>query len=585
MSDNTINNAPQPAEKETAVLAAEKTEKEPRRKREIIKTILILFLAGLLILTFFSNTIMNKSLAEITTEKVSSGKLTQRVRGSGMIESNRSYEVAVDGERIVDTVLIKEGQEVEKDDVLFTVVGKESAELEEANETLEGLEYEYQKMLVTAPEDYSTQNQSIKNAREDLSQAIAKRDKAYNSEAYYDQLRANLKTAKSDQTKYSAQKEKLSATISALDSNDYSMAAPELIGDMVSIYSAYTDAENEYQAAYTAYSQALETESENAEIAKADADAKEAARDAAKQYYEDSKSLVRSSLVGQLETAESDLASADSRVEEIEAELQDAPTMTYEECVADVQAKQRELESLIIELNKSQSENNMNGQLSDLELEAKKKAIEKQKKKIEELKKNSTATEVRAKYSGVVSRVDIKANDTLTPDMTAAVIDLADEGYTVKVSIEADKAKKVKTGAKADIVNYWGDPLEAVLTEIKSDPSGNSRNRELVFSITGNADSGTFIDLSIPCGSGTYDTIVPKSAVHHDNDGDFIMKVRSKSTPLGNRYYAERVGVEVLSSDEASMAVSGTLSPGEYVITACSKSVSPGDQVRMKDDD
>ena len=117
MSDNTTNNAPQPAEKETAVLAAEKTEKEPRRKREIIKTILILFLAGLLILTFFSNTIMNKSLAEITTEKVSSGKLTQRVRGSGMIESNRSYEVAVDGERIVDTVLIKEGQEVEKDDV------------------------------------------------------------------------------------------------------------------------------------------------------------------------------------------------------------------------------------------------------------------------------------------------------------------------------------------------------------------------------------------------------------------------------------------------------------------------------------
>ena len=61
------------------------------------------------------------------------------------------------------------------------------------------------------------------------------------------------------------------------------------------------------------------------------------------------------------------------------------------------------------------------------------------------------------------------------------------------------------------------------------------------------------------------------------------MEVSSKNTPLGNRYYAEKVSVNVEAEDELSYAVSGGLNRGDYVITAASKLVEPGDQVRMKD--
>ena len=57
-------------------IKGDKEDYDPRRKRELIKTILIIFLAALLLLTFFSNTIMNKSLSQITTERTTSGKLT-----------------------------------------------------------------------------------------------------------------------------------------------------------------------------------------------------------------------------------------------------------------------------------------------------------------------------------------------------------------------------------------------------------------------------------------------------------------------------------------------------------------------------
>ena len=117
----------------------------PNRKREIIKTILIIFLAALLVLTFFSNTIMNRSLAEISTERTASGKLTERIRGNGTVESNQAYEVKVDGNKTIDTIMIKTGQEVKKDDVLFTVGGGDSEEIKTAEKQLSELELAYQK--------------------------------------------------------------------------------------------------------------------------------------------------------------------------------------------------------------------------------------------------------------------------------------------------------------------------------------------------------------------------------------------------------------------------------------------------------
>ena len=50
------------------------------KNREWVKNVAIIFLAVLLVLTFFSNTIMNRSLPEVATQNVSSGSITARVR-------------------------------------------------------------------------------------------------------------------------------------------------------------------------------------------------------------------------------------------------------------------------------------------------------------------------------------------------------------------------------------------------------------------------------------------------------------------------------------------------------------------------
>ncbi|MBQ8959743.1 MAG: RND transporter [Ruminococcus sp.] len=556
--------------------------RDPKRRREIIKTILIIFLAALLVLTFCSNTIMNKSLPEISTERVSSGKLTERVRGSGMVISNQTYDVTVDGNKTVDTIMVKTGKEVKKDDVLFTVSKTSSDTLAAEEATLAELDLAYQKALLAPPADYSTEDQSIKNARADLNAAIARRDAAIASQgsaqaekAAYDQNKADL----SYQTKLQG---KLSATIAAIDSDEYSAAAPEYTGALVELHTKAAEAEADYNAAFEVYSQIL-AEGGDVSALQADLDRKQSARDSARDQYDNEKFSVRAGLVDQLSEAESQIDWLTAATAEYESGLAAGEGSSLDALEADVLLKQQSLETLITELNKTKTENSNQSKLNDLDLQAAKQAADKQREKVEKLKKESEVTEIKAKYSGVVSAVNIKPGEETVPDMPALTIDISEEGYTLEVTVDAEKAKKVKTGAEAEIINNWYGDMQAVLSEIKSDTVAGSRNKRLIFSITGTVEPNAYLEVSIPCGSGNYDAIVPNSAVHEDTKGKFVLTVTSKSSPLGNRYYAERVDVEVLAKDELSSAVSGAIYSGDHVITTSSSNIKPGSQVRMKD--
>ncbi len=582
-------------------IKGDKEDYDPRRKRELIKTILIIFLAGLLVLTFFSNTIMNKSLSQITTERTTSGKLTERIRGSGMVMSNQSYGVTVDGNKVIDTIMVKSGQEVEKGDVLMTVGTGESEELNAAIENLESLELEYNKALLTPGADYTAENQAIKNAREDLAEAIRKRDDAAANQGNIQAEKDSYKENKSQLNYYTKLQTKLSAIISAIDMDDYMSAPAEYTGELISLKSAAEDAEKIYQeklAVYTAMfgaSKENETEEESTDAAPAAVppdeisaakiamEEAETARNAASDAYETKKSELRSEYSSQLAEAESNIEYYTALIEEYESGMS-GEGMTLDMLNEDVKAKQRALEDLIAQLDKAQKDNANQDKLESLSLNAMKKDIDKAKEKVEKLKKENETTEIISKYSGVVSSVNAKAGDETIPDMEIITIDISSEGYTVEIVVEGEKTKKIKKGVAAEVLNNWSGNIEAVLTNIKNDTTPNSKNRILVFTVTGDVESNTNLDLSIPCGSGNYDTIVPKSSVYSDNKGSFVLTVQSKSSPLGNRYYAQRVPVEVIASDEMSSAVSGSINYGDYVIIAASKPVAPGDQVRMKDE-
>lgn len=151
-----------------------------KKKREWVKTAAIVFLSVMLVLTFFSNTIMNYSLPEVATQYVQSGTITAKIRGSGVVESGNPYNVEVTESRKVSQVAVKVGDQVEKDAVLMYLEDAESTELKEAKTELDSLKAQYDRAIVTADTSSSIVNK-VENGDVTSTESKVAQIDAYNS--------------------------------------------------------------------------------------------------------------------------------------------------------------------------------------------------------------------------------------------------------------------------------------------------------------------------------------------------------------------------------------------------------------------
>ena len=100
------------------------------KNRGWVKNVAIIFLAVMLVLTFFSNTIMNASLPEAAVQYVQSGSITTQIRGTGTITAKEVYEVKTTTSRKVQSVLVTKDQEVKVGDVLELRFGERTVRVE-----------------------------------------------------------------------------------------------------------------------------------------------------------------------------------------------------------------------------------------------------------------------------------------------------------------------------------------------------------------------------------------------------------------------------------------------------------------------
>ncbi|MDR0862411.1 MAG: biotin/lipoyl-binding protein [Oscillospiraceae bacterium] len=144
-----------------------------------VKNIAIIFLAVLLALTFFSNTILNASLPEVSGQQAGGGEISTAVRGTGTVASNEAFSVSIDRTRRIKKVLVRQGDTVEAGQVLFELEPTDSNELKQAEATLADLRYQFNmKLLNIKPNDYRTDEVAIARLQESLNDAMTRRDEA-----------------------------------------------------------------------------------------------------------------------------------------------------------------------------------------------------------------------------------------------------------------------------------------------------------------------------------------------------------------------------------------------------------------------
>ncbi len=221
------------------------------RRRERIKTILIVFLVILLLLTFFSNTILNYSLPTVSAQYAGNGTITEKIRGTGTVSANQNYEVSAEGSRTVATVYIKSGDEVHVGDKLFALDAEDNAaEIKEAENALQASELAYQKALLTVAPDYTAENQEIADARADLQNAINRLNSAGGqtqsvSDEDYQQAMTDAKNASSEM-------ETLTGYLTAVTAGELENIPLQYTAGLQNAQTAVQNAEQKLQESQTA---------------------------------------------------------------------------------------------------------------------------------------------------------------------------------------------------------------------------------------------------------------------------------------------------------------------------------------------
>ena len=559
-------------------------EKKTKR-REWVKTAAIIFLSVMLVLTFFSQTILNYSLPEVAAQYVQSGTITAKIRGTGMIESGDPYNVMVKETRKVSSVAVRVGDKVQKGDVLLYLAQEDSDELEAAKNELNAAKEAYDKALlteaITASDIYAAgQNVSAETYRKkitSLQAAISDASKAI------EPIQKNI--------------EDLEQAIEDINKQiSYEQNLDSVADERVPVAQrAKEKAERDKEAAYSVLT-----------AAKAERDAI-----AERLSYE----TVSGGDAALLESLRTQLNAAEGKVTAAQQSYNTAVNI-FNKASAEYQAawnnkEAREISQTIVNLRNQaavneislytarkelstaqETETKLKEQLSELvsqisnvtALKSYLTAIDEAEKRVEELEAKSLGSTVTADIAGTITAIYASAGKDISAAMEVMVIQPEGQGYTMSFTVTNEQASRLAVGDKADLINAWRyDDVEVILAKIVPDKNEPGKKKQLTFNVTGEVTAGQTLNVSVGQKSANYDLIVPNSAIREDNNGKFVLIVESKSSPLGNRYIASRVDVEVLASDDRQSAISGGLYGYEFVITTSTKPVEAGKQVRLAD--
>lgn len=526
----------------------------------VIKLAAVFFVI-LLLLTFFSNTIMNYSLPQVATQTIQSGTITSKVRGSGTVTTANPYNVTVSSERKIKIVNVKEGDSVEQGALLVMFEDTDSSDLTQAKKTLEQAKTDYQKYIV-ANELSNEVVQRVENGQSGDFSGYKTR---------LEQAKQNVDAYQAQVDSYTSSTKKLQAQLDALQNTTADTSAEQSALDVANqelqaAQAEQTTAENTVNSLQEQYSLYQEAGNDVSGVAASLAAAKNTLMNAQNRVTNAQLAVDKAQAAL---TAKQDNAQNKPEIRKIQTQL-NSENAILSEATENLTKAQSDHGKIMTEMN------------SETELAALYSAISDAQSALDKLTADG-GNKITAPVSGVVSNITITKGQTVAAEETLMTITGKDNGYTATITVTSEQAKRVKTGDTADINESWYySDIAATVTAIRNDKENPGKSKLIDLKVTGDVTEGTTLNFAIGDKSKTYDMIVPNGAVREDNNGKFILIIREKSSPLGNRYFAKRIDVDVTASDDVNSAVTGELEGYEYVITTSTKAIKAGDQVRLK---
>lgn len=376
--------------------------------------------------------------------------------------------------------------------------------------------------------------------------------------------------------------------------NDYIQKSDRLEDTKAKKEEAFKKAEQAIEAAKTEKDVTIQAQKDKAQME----------IDQAKEKYE----LLENDYNRKIEKAQKDLDEAQENLDKIlSGNYKDISISEFEDSIEALEkvlkTEQRQLEELNIQ---KQSElDKINEDIENLkldilneqqnkQLESKRNDIEKQKILIDIDSKNRELNQLQQIYNkgdkiivptdGIITSIKTAIGTDTTNEVIATIAPTQNQ-YYIKIKVNKEKAKYIEEGDEAE-VTFAGE-IKAIegakvdtITALKGDDSDKLEIKILLPQKKG--EIGMSASIEINKATEKYQTVIPISAIRENSSGEkYVLIVDEQNTIIGKQLVAQKVIVNEIERDNYNVAVEGSLTFENQIITSSSKPIISGDRVRL----
>ncbi|MCR5617214.1 MAG: hypothetical protein K6F83_02865 [Clostridiales bacterium] len=567
-----------------------------KTRRWVIRAI-VAFLVVMLLLTFFSNTIMNATIPKVVAEYSQWGNLsfTNSAKGYIQCDNKTQYKVpkGLEGRKIHKIDYDTYDYVVKGTPVITLSEIEDKTEYETLLDSYDELKKQMDYAARTPKDDNSTIfKDTVDQAQETVNKANATLNDAQQKDSKISEANSVINTKQTELTIVEAeieanaqQVEDLNTLISSYDSQiaDLQAQIEKLKSEPAS---TPTPAANEggegsegeegtEPTETTAPSNGNEQKIKELEDKIAEIESK------------------KNEAEGNLSAASDRLASYSAKKTELSSAIADAQTVIAEqEMVPSVDEAKKQVTEANKQLDKAKKDLNNQNILDGIQAEKDTdsytkqiKQLEDYEKKIAEYEKNMSIVTIEAPANGSLYDLSVAEGDVIHEgDVLFSVLPDADQmECSVEFNFETEKTQGFYTGMELTPDNSWVRSVR--ITSIKPDKNAPRTNRIVKCKVEGDyIFPGDEITVIAGKSNKNYENIVPSSAVITDNSGTFVYALVEKSTPLGTKYTVKKIMVDIEDTDGARTAIKGEKLDSKYqYVTRSEEPLKDGDRVRLQD--
>lgn len=254
----------------------------------------------------------------------------------------------------------------------------------------------------------------------------------------------------------------------------------------------------------------------------------------------------------------------------------DSKTREIEALEQDIELLEETINTVKKEAVKNQKSNITNIAELDNQIENSKIELDLLKKQLENRNKNSIISE----NDGVILSVKFEKNKYVSKNDLLFEMSDKSNNYKVEFNIAKEKTKLISVGDEADIsVEGIEENIKGKVKSIELSDIEDEYKVKIDINYNESFINEKQASIKITKESEKYSTIVPNSAIRQEKDGYYVLSLRETDGVLGKEFYAQKIKIHVNDSDEQNSAITG-LTYIEPIITSSEKSISNGSRVK-----